>query len=137
MSSRTRRLSIEVLVTGAHRDGQASRIEESGTGAELLDLADHRESGARGFSKVVAESGHLPRVAGQQKLEVFAAGRRPAERIRVEGRRDLARRRVNGQAVERDAGADAAFAAEVAEIGGEPVRAVHHRVHALGGAEPA
>src|SRR5438067_1032688 len=48
-SSRTSRLSTEVLVAGAHRDGQAARVEE-GDAFESPDLADHGERGARGLA---------------------------------------------------------------------------------------
>src|SRR5207247_10758413 len=92
--------------------------------------------GAGGAAKPVTKGSDRRRIAGEEALEVLAARGGPGKRVGVKGIRDRARRRIHGKAVEGDARAQPTGAADVSEVGGKPVGAVHHGVHADGRAQP-
>src|SRR5215470_1029412 len=137
ISSRTVRLGTEVFVTCLHAHRPARAIEEGHARRERLDLAHHGERGARGAAQAVPERRHGVGIAGEEELEVLAARGRPRESILTESARHLTGRRVHGQPLEGDPRSHAARPADVGEIGGEAVGAIHHGVHAARRAQPS
>src|SRR5215510_10153879 len=137
ISSRAVSLGTKMLVAGLHAHRTARAVEEGHARLQRFDLPDHGQRGARGAMQAGAERLHGMGIAGEEELEVFAARGRPREGIRAERLRHLARRRIQGQAIERDARSHPTRPADVGEISGEAIGAIHHGVDAARGVQPS
>src|SRR6266851_3483953 len=137
ISSGRTRLSMEMLEAAAHRHRRAGCVHEDGLARGPLDPSDHGERGAGGLGEARAEVVGFGGVARQQELVVLPAAHRPLPRVGPERAGRLPRRRPDRDALEPHAGAHPALPADVPEIRGEAVGAIHHGVDAGRLTQPA
>src|SRR5436309_1763636 len=136
MLSGTRAPRHEVLEPRAHRHDLPAGVEVADALRGADDFADGGEACPGRACEAVGQTVERPGLAREQKLVVFTAPGRPDQGVAPQHQRDGMHRGVDGNPSQLHAGAHPALLADMAEVGGEPVREVHHRGDASGLREP-
>src|SRR5688572_20176511 len=136
-SSRTTRLATEVLVARPDPDRHPAGPHPRDPGLARGDLADHRERRAGRTEEPGGEGSAGGGLARQEQLIVLAASGRPFRGIPPEGAGRLEDGRRERQVLEDDRRVYRALAADVPQVRGEAIRAIHECVNGRLLAEPA
>src|SRR5213594_3017905 len=136
MLSGTRAPRHEVLEPRAHRHDLPAGVEVTDALRGADDFADGGEACPGRACEAVGQTVERPGLAREQKLVVFTAPGRPDQGVAPQHQRDGMHRGVDGNPSQLHAGAHPALFADMAEVGSEPVREVHHRGDASGLREP-